>query len=84
MLSLARPGAAFEDRTPAHTLTPPEGLSGDFPYATIYLGQALRRFLDGERDALALAATFEDGLRIQRVLDAARSAARSGATERIE
>ncbi|HEY0590276.1 MAG TPA: hypothetical protein VGF40_00805, partial [Thermoanaerobaculia bacterium] len=45
---------------------------GAFGTATIHLGRALRAWFDGDRDALAPAATFLDGLRQQQVLDAAR------------
>jgi len=47
---------------------------GAFGTGTYLLGVALRRAIDdGDRSALAPAATFEDGLAQQRVLDAARS-----------
>ena len=54
---------------------------GAFGTGTYFLGRALRTALDdGDRTALANAATFEDGLKQQRVLDAARdSNARGGA-----
>ena len=45
---------------------------GAFGSGTVLLGRALRAALDGNRAALAPAATFEDGLAQQRVLDAAR------------
>lgn len=46
---------------------------GAFGSGTYLLGRALRSALeDGDRTALSLAATFEDGLAQQRVLDAAR------------
>ena len=46
---------------------------GAFGTGTLLLGQALVRALDhGDRRALAPAATFEDGLAQQKVLDAAR------------
>lgn len=52
---------------------------GAFGTGTLYLGHALREALDeGKRDALAPAATFEDGLMQQRVLDAARRSAEGG------
>jgi len=51
---------------------------GAFGSATYHLGVALKAALDdGDRDALAPAATFEDGLAQQRVLDAARESARN-------
>jgi predicted dehydrogenase len=47
---------------------------GAFGSGTFHLGRALRTALDGgDRNALANAATFEDGLAQQRVLDAARA-----------
>lgn len=52
---------------------------GAFGTGTLHLGQALRAAIDdGDRTALAPAATFEDGLMQQRVLDAARRSASSG------
>jgi predicted dehydrogenase len=52
---------------------------GAFGTGTLHLGSALRAALDdGDRDALAPAATFEDGLVQQRVLDAARRSSREG------
>lgn len=49
---------------------------GAFGSGTIALGRALRKALDGgDRDALAPAATFADGLAQQRALDAARRSA---------
>jgi predicted dehydrogenase len=53
---------------------------GAFGSGTLLLGKALRKALDdGDRSALAPAATFEDGLAQQRVLDAARrSSERNG------
>jgi predicted dehydrogenase len=53
---------------------------GAFGSGTLHLGHALKAALDeGNRDALAPAATFADGLMQQRVLDAARRSAREGA-----
>ena len=50
---------------------------GAFGSGTFYLGRALKAALDdADRSALAPAATFEDGLAQQRVLDAARESAR--------
>src|SRR5438105_10060338 len=52
---------------------------GAFGTGTYCLGLALRRALDdGDRDALAPAATFSDGLAQQRVLDAARRSNAAG------
>jgi predicted dehydrogenase len=68
----AAPGAAFSDITPPHTVSFPEGISGDFPQGTVYIGHALHAALNGDRTATGPAATFADGLAIQRVLDAIR------------
>lgn len=70
----ATPGAAFNDITPPHTASFPDGISGDFPQGTVYIGQALRDALNGDRTAIGAAATFADGLAIQRALDAIRGA----------
>jgi predicted dehydrogenase len=52
---------------------------GAFGSGTLHLGHALRAALDeGNRDALAPAATFVDGLMQQRVLDAARKSGVDG------
>jgi predicted dehydrogenase len=52
---------------------------GAFGSGTYHLGLALKAALDGgNRDALAPAATFADGLAQQRVLDAARRSAEKG------
>jgi predicted dehydrogenase len=52
---------------------------GAFGTGTLHLGRALRAALDeGNREALAPAATFEDGWMQQRVLDAARRSAVNG------
>jgi len=52
---------------------------GAFGTGTLHLGHALRAGLDdGDRTALAPAATFEDGLMQQRVLDAARKSSAEG------
>lgn len=60
----------FRDITPPHTVEITATLSGEFPQGTVYLGHALRAALSGERDAISPAATFSDGLAIQRVIDA--------------
>ncbi|HEX8172832.1 MAG TPA: Gfo/Idh/MocA family oxidoreductase, partial [Thermoanaerobaculia bacterium] len=67
-------GGALEQR-------PGNSPGGAFGTGTLHLGRALRITLDdGDRDALAPAATFADGLMQQRVLDAARrSSSNSGA-----
>jgi predicted dehydrogenase len=58
---------------------PGNSAGGAFGSATHYLALALKAALDsGQRDALAPAATFEDGLAQQRVLDAARASSANG------
>lgn len=69
----AEPNAAFNDITPPHTMSFPEGIEGDFPQGTVYLGHALHATLAGDRSAIGPAATFADGLAIQRALDAIRA-----------
>lgn len=57
---------------------------GAFGTGTLHLGRALHEALDlGRREALAPAATFEDGVMQQRILDAARRSATSGGWEKI-
>lgn len=52
---------------------------GAFGTGTLHLGRALRTAIDdGDRTALSPAATFEDGLAQQRVLDAARRSSAEG------
>jgi predicted dehydrogenase len=52
---------------------------GAFGSGTFYLGMALEAALDkGDRNALSPAATFQDGLAQQRVLDAARQSNQNG------
>jgi predicted dehydrogenase len=73
---IAKPGGAFElqsipDDVPASTIGTSKG--GAFGSGTVHLGRALRSaIVNGDREALAPAATFADGLAQQRVLDAAR------------
>ena len=58
---------------------PGNSFGGAFGTGTLLLGQALRAAIDdGDRSALAPAATFADGLAQQRVLDAARRSSRAG------
>ncbi len=79
-LFVARRGGEWQERTPAQSLAIPASLQGQFPIATVYLGQALRAYADGDRAALAPGATFVDGLQIQRLLDALhQSVAANGA-----
>jgi len=52
---------------------------GRFGTGTIHMARAIKSALDdGDRSALKLAATFEDGLQQQRTLDAARESHRQG------
>ena len=70
-------GGALEQR-------PGNSPGGAFGTGTLHLARALRAALDdGDRDALAPAATFEDGLMQQRVLDAARRSAANGGWEMV-
>lgn len=64
---------------------PGNSSGGAFASGTHYLGLALKSALDnGDREALSPAATFEDGLAQQRVLDAARrSNANEGRWEKV-
>lgn len=85
-LLLARPGQSYE-RVAGNDFQerPGNSFGGAFGSGTVELGRALRRALDeGDRSALTPAATFEDGLAQQLVLDAARrSAKRDGAWEAV-
>jgi predicted dehydrogenase len=52
---------------------PGNSMGGAFGTGTFLLGLALKRAIDeGDRGALSVAATFTDGLLVQKVLDAAR------------
>jgi hypothetical protein len=69
-------GAMVGDPRPTR---PGNSHGGAFGTGTLHLGYALRAALDeGNREALSPAATFEDGLMQQRVLDAARRSAEEG------
>jgi predicted dehydrogenase len=76
----ATAGKPLVNVTPAHHYQLPEGMSGEFQHGTVYLGHALRAYAAGDREALSAAATFSDGVAIQRALDAGRRSAaqRSG------
>jgi len=79
-LLFAKPKANFE-RIAGSDLSgrPGNSSGGAFGTGTYHLGLALKRALDdGDRDALAPAATFTDGLAQQKVLDAARRSHREG------
>jgi predicted dehydrogenase len=78
-LLLAENSEPLRDLTPADSVQIPESLrESEFSRGTVYLGHALKQALAGDRTALAAAATFADGDRVQRVLDAVR---RSSATQ---
>ncbi len=63
---------------------PGNSYGGAYGTGTLHLGRALRAALDdGDRDALAPAATFEDGLVQQRVLDAARRSSVNGGWAKV-
>ncbi len=91
-LLYARYDEELRDITPAHTLAIPTELEGishssfaAYAEATVYMGRALRAALEGDRSALASAATFQDGLRVQQVVDAVRSSsAHSGDWVQLE
>jgi predicted dehydrogenase len=78
----ARRGAALTELTEAETMTPPPGMD----YASLW-GLSFVRLVDHLVDAaldgspVAPAATFQDGLAVQRVLDAVRRATRTGWVE---
>lgn len=86
-LLFAKRGAAAFTRIAGDELAerPGNSAGGAFGSGTLILAHALRRAIDdGDRHALAPAATFVDGLAQQRVLDAARrSAAAEGRWERV-
>ncbi|MCA1733241.1 MAG: Gfo/Idh/MocA family oxidoreductase [Acidobacteria bacterium] len=71
---------AWQEIVPSDALeVPGDSPGGSFGSGTIWLGKALRRALDnGDRGALSEAATFEDGLRQQEVLDAAHASHQNG------
>lgn len=74
-LLYARPDEEFEDITPPHTLDISETIKNlypDYAEATVYMGHALLAAIQGQRAAIAHAATFADGLRTQQVIDAVR------------
>lgn len=77
---VSRGGSAFE-RMAGGPLEQRPGNSpgGAYGTGTLHLGRALRAALDdGDGEALAPAATFEDGWMQQRVLDAARKSSADG------
>jgi predicted dehydrogenase len=78
-LVLTDAAGTTQDATPPPTLSIPEGLSGPFPVASVYLAHALRAALEQNScDPLLVGASFEDGLKVQQALDAIRASARQG------
>ena len=77
---LSRGGSPFERFAgEVAAKRPGNSYGGAFGSGTYHLGRALRAALDdGDRSALGPAATFEDGLMQQRVLDAARRSSSDG------
>ncbi|KAB2858546.1 MAG: Gfo/Idh/MocA family oxidoreductase [Anaerolineae bacterium] len=72
-------GGSLVDITPFSDIEIPEKFASPFQQATMYLAHAIKAYLSGNRVMMAEAATFEDGWRVQAVLDAARvSSARGG------
>jgi predicted dehydrogenase len=79
-LLFAKRGTAYE-RIAGDELVkrPGNSMGGAFGTGTYELALALKRAIDeGDRAALAPAATFEDALAVQRVLDAARRSSDAG------
>lgn len=75
-----RRSSEAQDLTPAPGAEPVDGRDDDWTRGTVHLARALREAL-GEGDGRALtsrAATFEDGLCTQRVLDAGRASSDAG------
>lgn len=74
-LLYAAPDEGFQDVTPDDESVAPDHIKNlypDYAEATIHLGYALREAIGGNREALAHAATFLDGLRVQQTIDAVR------------
>lgn len=81
-----RPGEKLGlELTPEDPLALPDGLPDhEWSRGTLHLAHALRRALaEGDETALEPAATLEDGLAVQRVLDAARASEMLGGWARI-
>ena len=78
LLYAPRGGEWTEVVAPAAAGADGDTAGGAFGTATVHLGRALRAWSEGDRDALAPAATFVDGLRQQEVLDAARRSHSNG------
>lgn len=85
MLLAADRGGAFEPVAGGPLeARPGNSAGGAFGSGTVHLGHALRAAIDGgDVHALAPAATFDDGLAQQNVLDAARRSAARGAAEPV-
>lgn len=79
-LLYARPDEPFADVTPQteFEIDPAiQQIYADYAEASVFLGHAIRKALDGDKSGLAEAATFEDGLRVQQVIDAIRQSSRN-------
>lgn len=79
-LEMAEPSGSWKRMAGSDlAVRPGNSAGGAFGTGTLYLGRALCRALDrGDPEALAPAATFNDGLEQQRVLDAARKSDANG------
>ena len=75
----SEPSGTYQDLTVPDTIVVPKSLSGNlFPRGTFYLGCALKTALQsGDWTSLNPAATFADGLLVQRVISAAHRANRT-------
>ena len=75
-----------ETIVPAEALTIPAGLPNNvWVRGSIHLAAALRSVLEsGDHSGLSLAATFDNGLHTQRVLDAARASSAAGGWIQID
>lgn len=77
-LLVARDGRGFEEEARLDVVVPEGVPAGEFPQGTVFLARALKQALEGDRSAIAPAATFEDGFLNQQVLDAARRSQAEG------
>jgi len=79
------PGGQWETIRPRHAPANLEGLpgTGSFTVGTLYLAQTLAMSLPMGETMLAEAASFYDGLVVQRALDAARRAHQQSVWERL-
>lgn len=81
----AYPGGAWEPIRPRHPSANLDDMpnTGAFAVGTLYLAQTLAMSLPMGETMLAEAASFYDGLAVQRALDAVRQAHAQGAWERL-